>query len=105
MKFTDKTTFKMKLARGTILEVLTTSLYRIYKNSKYSALTMAGTPQAPRVISNNVMTVNMLQALEVIPTDIYDNMHNRMMWLQWLATHRLIRKNIVTVHNVFVQWL
>jgi len=77
----------MKLARGTILEVLTVlkcfgakhlnslkvlwkfgathlSLRHyytvIYKNSKYSALTMAGRPQAPRVISNNVMTVNML---------------------------------------------
>jgi len=47
---------------------------------------MAGRLQAPRVISNNVMTVNVLQALEVIPKDIYDNMHDRMMWLQWLAT-------------------
>jgi len=54
---------------------------------------MSGRPQAPRVISNNVMMVNMLQALEVIPKDIYYNMHDRMIWLQWFATHRLIRKN------------
>jgi len=39
---------------------------------------MAGRPQAPRVISNNFMTVNMLHALELILKDIYDNMHDRM---------------------------
>jgi len=46
-----------------------------------------------RVITNNVIAVNMLQTLEVTPKDIYNKMHDRMMWLQWLATHRLIRNN------------
>jgi len=54
---------------------------------------MAGRPQAPRVITNNVMTANMLQTLEVTTKDIYDKMHDRMMWLQWLATHCLIGNN------------
>jgi len=46
---------------------------------------MAGRPQVPRVISNNVMAVNMLQVLEVTSKDINDNMHDRMIWLQWLG--------------------
>jgi len=54
---------------------------------------MAGRPQAPRIITNNVTTVNMFQTLEATTKDIYDEMHDRMMRLKWLATHCLIRNN------------
>jgi hypothetical protein len=54
---------------------------------------MAGRPQARRVITNDIITVNMLQTLEVTPKDIYDNMDDHMMWLQWLAKHHLIRNS------------
>jgi len=52
---------------------------------------MAGRPQAPRSISNNVMPRNQLQLFHSTPLELYGEMNDPMRWLTWLAEHRLIR--------------
>lgn len=52
---------------------------------------MAGRPQAPRSITNVVLTRNELQFFHCTPREIYAAMNDPLQWLQWLAEHRLIR--------------
>ena len=54
-------------------------------------LFMAGRPQAPRTITNNVLRGNILETFNCTSKAIYDNMDGGMNWLTWLAEHRLIR--------------
>ena len=56
---------------------------------------MAGRPQAPRQISNLVISAGMLPAVEMSPRAIYGKMNDKPQWLQWLAEHRLIRNSAV----------
>lgn len=54
---------------------------------------MAGRPQAPRTITNVVLTRNQLELFDCRPRELYAAMNDPMQWLQWLAQHRLIRNS------------
>ena len=55
---------------------------------------MAGRPAAPRQISSNVLPVAQLANVDITPRELYSIMENRKQFLQWLATHRLIRNAV-----------
>ena len=52
---------------------------------------MAGRPAAPVQISQNVLAVAQLAGIDIRPRELYGAMENKQQWLEWLATHRLIR--------------
>ena len=56
-----------------------------------TGIIMGGRPQGPTHISVVVIPKSNLSLLNMTPKDLYGQMHDTMVWLVWLATHRLIR--------------
>ena len=65
---------------------------------------MACRRQAPRGITNVVLTRNELELFDCTPREIYAVMNDPMQWLQWLAEHRLIIRNTNDCGVCKCQW-